>query len=105
MNETLKRLLIFLGILVVGILVYIHRDPHKTPREKMGVLAGAKSYSKAASEGDLKSLPPGEIRLYGPEYQWPSTDEYILRVCTRYGPGRTAHLVQGLDPVDNLRSR
>jgi hypothetical protein len=55
MNETLKWLLIFLGILVVGILVYIHRDPHKTPREKMGVLAGAKPYSKAASEGDPKS--------------------------------------------------
>jgi len=60
MNETLKRLLIFLGLLVVGILVYIHRSPHKTPREKMGVLAGAKPYSKAVSEGDLEALPPGK---------------------------------------------
>ena len=60
MNETLKRLLIFLGILLLGILVYIYRSPHKTPREKMGVLAGAKPHSKAASEGDLKSLPPGK---------------------------------------------
>ena len=58
MNETLKRLLIFLGILVIGI--YIYRGPHKTPREKMGALAGAKPYSKAASEGDLKSLQPGK---------------------------------------------
>ena len=47
MNETLKRLLIFLGILVVGILVYIHRGPHKTPREKMGALAGAKPFHYA----------------------------------------------------------
>ena len=60
MNETLKRLLIFLGLLVVGILVYIQRSPYKTPREKMGGLAGAKPYSRAASEGDLKSLPPGK---------------------------------------------
>ena len=60
MSKTLKRLLIFLGLLVVSLLVYIHRTPHKTPREKMAVLAGAKPYSKAASEGDLKSLPPGK---------------------------------------------
>ena len=60
MNETLKRFLIFLGILVVGIVIYIYRNPYKTPREKMGVHAGAKPYSKAASEGDLKSLPPGK---------------------------------------------
>src|ERR1700739_2821705 len=59
MHETLKRLLIFVGILVLGIVFYIYRSPHKTPREKMGALAGAKPYSKAASEGDLKSLPPG----------------------------------------------
>jgi hypothetical protein len=60
MNETLKRCLIVLGILVVGIVVYIYRSPHKTPREKMAALAGAKRYSEAASEGDLKSLPPGK---------------------------------------------
>ena len=42
MNETLKRCLIFLGILVVGIVVYIYRSPHKTPRERMAALAGAK---------------------------------------------------------------
>ena len=60
MNETLKRCLVFLGILVVCIVVYIYRSPHKTPREKMAAIAGAKPYSKAVSEGDLKSLPPGE---------------------------------------------
>jgi hypothetical protein len=60
MNETLKRLLIFLGILVVGIVFYIYRSPHKTPREKLGALAGAKPYRNAASEGDLKSLPAGK---------------------------------------------
>ena len=56
MNETLKRCLVFLGILVVCIVVYIYRSPHKTPREKMAAIAGAKPYSKAVSEGDLKSL-------------------------------------------------
>ena len=46
MNETLKRCLVFLGILVVGIVVYIYRSPHKTPKEKMAALATAKPYSK-----------------------------------------------------------
>jgi hypothetical protein len=52
--------LIFLGILVVGIVVYIYPKAHITPKDKMAALAGAKAYSKAASEGDLKSLPPGK---------------------------------------------
>ena len=60
MNENSKGLLIFLGIVVVLIVTYIYRSPHKTPKQKMDALAGAKPYSKAASEGDLKSLPPGK---------------------------------------------
>ena len=60
MNENSKGLLIFLGIVLVLIVIYIYRSPHKTPKQKMGALAGAKPYSKAASEGDLKSLPPGK---------------------------------------------
>ena len=60
MSDRLKRWLIFLGILVVGIVVYIYPKARITPRDKMAVLAGAKAYSKAASEGDLKSLPSGK---------------------------------------------
>jgi hypothetical protein len=60
MSDRLKRWLIFLGILVVGIVVYIYPKARITPRDKMAALAGAKPHSKAASEGDLKSLPPGK---------------------------------------------
>ena len=60
MNETSKGLLIFLGIVVVLIVIYIYRSPYKTPKQKMDALAGAKPYSEAAAEGDLKSLPPGK---------------------------------------------
>ena len=60
MSDRLKRWLIFLGILVVGIVVYIYPKARITPKEKMAALAGGQAYSGAASEGDLKSLPPGK---------------------------------------------
>ena len=60
MTEILKRLLIFVIIVVFGIVLYIYRSPHKTPKQKLGALAGEKPYRKAVSEGTLKSLPPGK---------------------------------------------
>jgi hypothetical protein len=60
MSDRLKRWLIFVGVLVVGIVVYVYPKARITPRDKMGALAGAKAYSRVASEGDLKSLPPGK---------------------------------------------
>jgi hypothetical protein len=88
MNETLKRLLFFLGILVVGIVFYIYRSPHKTPREKMGALAGAKPYSKAASEGDLKSLPPGKYICT------------VLNISGQVPVSTSCEAVQNMDPEE-----
>jgi hypothetical protein len=60
MSDRLKRWLIFLGILAVGIVVYIYPKARITPKDKMAALSGAKAYSKTAPEDDLKSLPPGK---------------------------------------------
>ena len=78
MSDSLKRWLIFLGVVIVGIVVYIYPKARITPRDKMGALAGAKADVKASSEGDLKSLPPGKIRLHGLDRQQPRAGEYPL---------------------------
>lgn len=88
MNETLKRLLIFLGILVVGIVIYIYRSPYRTPREKMGALAGAKPYSKAAAEGDLKSLPPGKYMCT------------VLNISGQIPVSTSCEAIQEMDPQE-----
>ena len=85
MSDRLKRWLIFLGVLVVGIVVYIYPKARVTPRDKMGALAGA---NKVASEGDLKSLPPGK---------------YICTVLTISGQVRVStscRAIQDMDPEE-----
>ena len=81
-------MLIFLGILVVGIVVYIYRSPHKTPKEKMAALARAKPYSKAASEGDLKSLPPGKYICT------------VLNISGQVPVSASCEAVQNMDPEE-----
>lgn len=91
MNEILRRILIFISIFVVGVGLYIYRSPHKTPREKLGALVGAKPYRKAALEGDLKSLPSGK---------------YVCTVTNTSGQApvsTSCEAIQDMDPEERLK--